>query len=763
MSFYDDASLVFLAGGAAGKDGKAYNLKPVEELSSTEVVINGGFSIDGPGTDGELDTSYGNYGWNTVSPSAGTQEGTTTISNGVLKLTNALGETDSRAYATDGVSSRNVITTNTYYKLVYTIVENNGCTSFKIYNAGGVQEDAPSSVGTHTVSLRNTSNQLFLFFNKTESSSISIDNVSIREITNQAADFTFSRGTNLTATRVGKDGNIEKGNEQLARNTTWVDAGDETAPTGWTDFTSGTGTYDVTSVAGQIQFVTDASSRSFLISQTFTAKSNYVLSVTVDSVTTACDVRQMIGISNSTDTTTISYFKDGAVISGFTKVEEGSRYSVSINVDTTSAKTFRFGIGASSAHEGDITLSKPQITYGLAPVDYVENTSTTSTKNFGLLEDEPRFDYSGGGCPALLMEPNRTNYINHSEYGGGYEVVDSNLTVTDNTEVSPEGYSNAVKIEDISTSSATQAVKFGALESGSVVGRTFTGSLYIKPVNSGDVGGNVYLSIQRRTGDFEGLTQTIEIDSADWKRYEITYTFTGAGAGNQTGCDFKILKTGTPIDDIYVYGVQLEEGAFATSYIPTYGSSATRAKEGFTDSYDQINTLDLSSSGLNGEDVSWFFELKNNQSIARDSSATTIRVSSNTSNLGSLRIYRASSGVKQLTVYLQDTSSPSVPLVANGYEMTSENPKVLVKRTWSTGRIQVYVDGVSVIDEIDLDYNAWYKLELGGAGSTLELKQVLAFPTVLSNNDSEILTGATSYSSFADMATSTALNYTIYE
>jgi hypothetical protein len=29
MSFYDDASLVFLAGGAAGKDGKAYNLKPI--------------------------------------------------------------------------------------------------------------------------------------------------------------------------------------------------------------------------------------------------------------------------------------------------------------------------------------------------------------------------------------------------------------------------------------------------------------------------------------------------------------------------------------------------------------------------------------------------------------------------------------------------------------------------------------------------------------------------------------------------------------
>jgi hypothetical protein len=71
------------------------------------------------------------------------------------------------------------------------------------------------------------------------------------------------------------------------------------------------------------------------------------------------------------------------------------------------------------------------------------------------------------------------------------------------------------------------------------------------------------------------------------------------------------------------------------------------------------------------------------------------------------------------------------------------------------------VDGALVRDQIDLDYNAWYKLELGGAGSTLELKQVLAFPTVLSNNDSEILTGATSYRSFNVMRS--ARNYTAYE
>jgi hypothetical protein len=137
----------------------------------SEEVTNGDFATDGTPT-----TTSWSLGWYSNTSNV-------EITGGRLTMSNSASETDSRAYATNGTTSNNILTTNKLYKLQYDIVENNGVTDLRYYSSGGIFIPVPSvDVGSYTVYIKNTSNQLFLFQNITTNSSISIDNVSVKEI-----------------------------------------------------------------------------------------------------------------------------------------------------------------------------------------------------------------------------------------------------------------------------------------------------------------------------------------------------------------------------------------------------------------------------------------------------------------------------------------------------------------------------------------------------------------------------------------------------
>ena len=569
--------------------------------------------------------------------------------------------------------------------------------------------------------------------------------------TDGSGDFTLTRGTNLTATRVGKDGYIEKGRENLFLqsnqfDTTWVLGGSPTLTSGHTGYDGSQDAWKLVTSSGENIYQSVSPSGVNTFSFYVRGDGSTGVRMYLDGPGGASDVFFNLATGSVQQTSPAAIDETIEAITG-SPGDTDRWYRISLtfydddtasgdNQNVTRARLYTTANGTANAG-GTLFIQDAQLEQGLVATDYIETGASTATA--GLLEDEPRFDYTGGGCPALLMEPTRTNKVPYSEY---FEASDWGTvgTVTfDFGYEAPDGTNSAYKVSG-TTSSALYL-------SGAGIVAGDTRSIWAKTVSG--------------TGTVDLLTNNANTDNTftvtnAWQRFELTGSPDAVGQTNIYAVDFRGF--GNTLTELLLWGAQAEAGSFATSYIPTYGSSATRAKEGFADSYDQIDQLDLSSSGLNGEDVSWFFELKNNQDIVRDSGATTIRVNNSADNDGSFRIYRASSGVKQLTVVFRDTNGNSTP---SSYEMTSENPKVLVKRTWSTGRIQAYVDGALVREQIDLDYNAWYKLELGGAGSTLELKQVLAFPTVLSNNDSEILTGATSYRSFNVMRS--ARNYTAYE
>lgn len=401
--------------------------------------------------------------------------------------------------------------------------------------------------------------------------------------TDGSGDFTFERGSNLAATRVDENGLIEKGRENLLENSVWDGVTTNIKPTGWTaQSVTGTGTFDVTSTEGQIRFQTfDANSRAFIYSPNISTNGILTVSVYVDQVYTTCPINQVI--VRSGNATIISYFEDGVEISQTTNVQAGKRYSVVFNkTDTT---TFRFGVGASSNTLGDIVLSRPQLEQGLVVTDYIETGA--STAQAGVLEDLPRIDYTGG-TPSLLLEPQRTNLIANSEYFAGY----SNTNSTDevNATTSPEGLTNATFFKE-DTSTGIHLLN----ESIITVAGVYTASVFVKANGRDRILLNIapasnygaYFDLSNGTTDTiqSNITSaTIEDYGNGWYRCSITADTATDSLSPRIAIylalsNNEINYTGDGTSGIYIYGAQIEQASYPTSYIPTYGAIATRGAE----------------------------------------------------------------------------------------------------------------------------------------------------------------------------------------
>ena len=282
--------------------------------------------------------------------------------------------------------------------------------------------------------------------------------MSIRESTNQAADFTFTRGTNLTATRVGKDGYVEKGRENLLKySNTFNQTGNSS--TGWA-LVANTGGTPPTVTSGYTGY--DGSSDAWLLSS---ENDNYCrieqnptyTGVFTFSVYAKAGTANYMNLENGGIASDSVYFNlldgriesegIGAIDATITQVGNSGWWRCSVTLSGTSSQQRIYATTSVSdvnAGPGNIYIQDAQFEAGLVATDYIETGATTATA--GLLEDEPRFDYTGGGCPALLMEPRRTNFVPNSEYFAGYTLND--CSVTSNAATSPDGLENATKLFD---------------------------------------------------------------------------------------------------------------------------------------------------------------------------------------------------------------------------------------------------------------------------------------------------------------------------
>jgi hypothetical protein len=184
----------------------------------------------------------------------------------------------------------------------------------------------------------------------------------------------------------------------------------------------------------------------------------------------------------------------------------------------------------------------------------------------------------------LLVEESRTNSVTYSEDFTQWN-LSANATRTFVSDVSaPNGVQGVYKL-----ASDGGANPYVYLTSVGVNGQHK--SIWARTVSGA---GSVALMSHHSVSAAEfNLTEK-------WQRFDIAVDVSEVGGGNFYAVDFRAGD----LTEIYVWGAQLETGAFPTSYIKTTGSSATRSAD--------VATLNTSEFGFNAKNFTILCEWDTN-------------------------------------------------------------------------------------------------------------------------------------------------------
>ena len=568
--------------------------------------------------------------------------------------------------------------------------------------------------------------------------------------TDGSGDFTFSRGSNLAATRVGPTGLIEKGRENLLLQSNTFSNASWLKELG-TTLTSGQSGYDGSSDA----WLLDTNGTQFSrLRQTLSSNgvqtfSIYAKAGTLDwiglynggaSGNAFFDLNNGVtGNSNAIIDTSIT-----SVGNGWYRCEYSSNQSITdVRIYLTDAN------GTFTTTAGNIYIQSAQLEIGLAATEVIESGATTGKA--GLLEDEPRFDYSGGAtCPSLLLEPSRTNLFGQSEYFGSGFWVKNDLNISIGF-TSPDGLTNASKLA-ATTSNSVHKMRASTIVT-PAVGTTVTFSIYCKPQEIAKIA---------LVDNWTNLTYSVVNLSTNSVIEEVFYTGTGSTAITEMANGFKRISftyqtasintqpsvyllddsytSGNPTSytfasdgssGVIAYGAQLEQGSYPTSYIPNHSGtgSVTRGAD------DELALTTAGTDGiLNNYNTSVYIETKN---IAADNTLKRL-VSLYADNKAAnprVLLYAIST-----TIFLQYrvTGQSDVLISLSSVDLDAVNKFAIVLNDTN---ISLYHNG-SLFQNTTivkgLNFEEFYIAENRENGYSLN--QVLIFPESLSQADAETLT-----------------------
>lgn len=291
------------------------------------------------------------------------------------------------------------------------------------------------------------------------------------------------------------------------------------------------------------------------------------------------------------------------------------------------ANTFKFGNGNWAVKDGSVlAYNDENNNFKPLPFDFTRDSIATRVNRDGLIEvvpnNMPRIDFTDNASGHLLLEPTRTNL---ATYSGDIQQNFSTTDMTDTFEygTAPNGLHKSTRLQLSNVGASRYVYTLTGIVSS---GTTYNFSCYYKGIKGQTA--YVYALPVGGTDVEKQITFT-----GDWQRVDITFT-----AGSSSNYVYIVdSRRGGNASDFEVWGTQVEAGSYATSYIPTEGSTVTRAVDDIELTFPNVDSFNSSSgfsviakfdigatSGSSSQPFLYFND---------DTSSTYMGFGSNTTNL----------------------------------------------------------------------------------------------------------------------------------
>ena len=376
--------------------------------------------------------------------------------------------------------------------------------------------------------------------------------------------------------------------------------------------------------------------------------------------------------------------------------------------------------------------------------DFTRASAATRINAQGLIEtvavgdnrlNYPLIDGVVSGCPSLLLEPSRTNSITYSNDFSQSIYGKNDLTITANQGISPDGTQNA----NLLVPNAAVGNRYLSNNTGSnlKINTVFLKKKELRYVRFGNAQSVVLVDLENGTISADSVSTnnfTIENYGNGWYRVSCYNTL---DVNLQIQIFFGIDGSGSNIatngtDGVYIYGFEIQNGSYATSYIPTSGTTATRSAETCNNAGD-VNTFN-DSEGVLFAEISVLANDGTNRYFSLSDGSISNRVNIFFDSNSKLRGYY--NGLSGSIIINIDTTV---------------NNKIAFK--YKSGDSAFWVNGIEVAtraDSLSLVGLNSISFDLGGGSDFYgNTKQIQYFDLAL--NDSELET-LTSWVSFTDMA-----------